>query len=210
MWFCVPGYSFLLEETIDLIEKNNDMINLCPDLCIGEVCTDGIRLEGCLGDGRGRESTWSQYQLLNCSVSVPPWSRLGQHISYWPLSLVAEMFCLVFIIPGWCNRYRLPHKGANQFMGVLALLSWMSVIVVCVYKYKILFLFNVIDYSRFLKSVFFYVTLLPCISITCAPSLPPIKERTSICKAVDTIREACCHGFQQPVTIIVVVFCIAW
>lgn len=37
----------------------------------------------------------------------------------------------------------------------------MSVIVVCVYKYKILFLFNVIDYSRFLKSVFFYVTLAP-------------------------------------------------
>lgn len=40
--------------------------------------------------------------------------------------------------------------------------------------------------------------------------LPPIKERTSICKAVDTIREVCCHGFWKPVTIIVVVFCIAW
>lgn len=37
----------------------------------------------------------------------------------------------------------------------------------------------------------------------------PIKERTSICKAVDTIREACCHGSRRPVTIIVVVFCIA-
>lgn len=36
---------------------------------------------------------------------------------------------------------------------------WMSILVVYVYKYKILFLFNVIDYSRFLKSVFFHVTL---------------------------------------------------
>lgn len=47
---------------------------------------------------------------------------------------------------------------------------WMSVIVVRVYNYKTLFLFNVIDSSRFLESVFSHVTLLPYIPITC-PSL---------------------------------------
>lgn len=74
---------------------------------------------------------------------------------------------------------------------------WMSVIVTCVYKYKILFLFNITDYSRFLKSVFFHVTLLPCILITVPlPVLPLKQERTSICKAVDTIREAVVMAFE--------------
>lgn len=59
-----------MEEPIVLIEKNNDMVNLCPDLCVGEVCTDDIRLEGCLGDGRGRESTLK-------SVSDPQLFCLG-------------------------------------------------------------------------------------------------------------------------------------
>lgn len=96
-----------------------------------------------------------------------------------------------------------------MFMGVLALLSCGCQLLSRVYKYKILFLFNVIDYSRFLKSVFFHVTPLPCI-LTVPHPPPPIKERTSICKAVDTIRESCWHGLSRPVTIIVVVFCIAW
>lgn len=50
---------------------------------------------------------------------------------------------------------------------------WVSVIVTCVYKYKILFLFNITDYSRFLKSVFFHVTLLLCILITVPLPLLP-------------------------------------
>lgn len=54
---------------------------------------------------------------------------------------------------------------------------WMSVIVTRVYNYKILFLFNVIDYSRFLKSVFFHVILLPCIPITCPPLPFPLLRK---------------------------------
>lgn len=49
---------------------------------------------------------------------------------------------------------------------------WMSVIVVCICNYKILFLFNVTDYG-FFKSVFFHVTLLPYIPITCPLSPIP-------------------------------------
>lgn len=59
-----------------------------------------------------------------------------------------------------------------------------------VYKYKILFLFNITDYSRFLKSVFFPLDPFTLHPHYCAPPNPPIKGRTSICKAVDAIREA--------------------
>lgn len=53
-------------------------------------------------------------------------------------------------------------------------------------------LFNVVGYSRFSKSVFFPCDPLP---VTCCPHPTPVKKRTSICKAVDTIREAFCNGF---------------
>lgn len=43
----------------------------------------------------------------------------------------------------------------NVYWSLGSAVMWMSVIVMCVYNYKILFLFNVTDYSRFLKSVFF-------------------------------------------------------
>lgn len=59
---------------------------------------------------------------------------------------------------------------------------WMLVIVARAYSYKILFLFNVIDYSRFLKSVFFHVTLLPCIPITCPPTLPLLRKEPAFVK----------------------------
>lgn len=58
----------------------------------------------------------------------------------------------------------------------------MSVIVTCVYKYKILFLFNITDYSRFLKSVFFHVILLPCIPITVPLPLLPLKKEPAFVK----------------------------
>lgn len=67
-----------------------------------------------------------------------------------------ETLYLTFITPGWCDGCRVPHDGTKQmFMGVLTLLSCGCQLLLRVsINYKILFLFNVIDYSRFLKSVF--------------------------------------------------------
>lgn len=98
-----------------------------------------------------------------------------------------------------------------MFMGVLALLSCGCQLLLCVSiiirLYSYLMLLTLADFWNqcFPMWPSYLTSLLPVPHF-----LSPIKERTSICQAVDTIREACCHGSWRPVTIIVVVFCIAW
>ena len=60
----------------------------------------------------------------------------------------------------------------SELPGSPTLTEITAVIVVCICNYKILFLFNVTDYG-FFKSVFFHVTLLPYIPITCPLSPVP-------------------------------------
>lgn len=151
--------------------KTVTCFTLCPDLCMGKVCP---QIEWKLGDWTRREITLksvsdSQLHFLGATLAQarPTYLLLVSFL------LVAETLYLVFITPGWCDGYTVPHKGTKQmFMRILALLTWMSVIVVCICNYKILFLFNVTDYG-FFKSVFFHVTLLPYILITCPSSLIP-------------------------------------
>lgn len=124
----------------------------CTDLgpvCVGKVCIHSISMEVCFGGLRGKEG--SQYLILSCAIAGPPWSRLGQHISHWPLSLHQEPRRSVWRFSWWCNRGRRPDVYGCLGSAVM----WMSVTVTCVYKYKVLFLFNITDYSRFFKSVFF-------------------------------------------------------
>lgn len=200
----------LWEDAVALI-ADSDPASLCPELCRGEVCAGSVRTGICLGaGGEGKYlevSIWFSAAPSRCHPG-PGWASAF----HTGLFLTSSWDTLSGISHSCGDRYRVPCQGHHT--GVYGSLDspvmWMSVFVTCVYKYKLLFLFDVTDYSRFLKSVFFHMTLLPCFLIPCVPMLPPIKERTSICKAVDTIREACCHGFWRPVTIVVVVFCIAW
>lgn len=96
-------------------------------------------------------------------------------------------------------------------MGVLALLSCGCQFLLCMSIntrfYSYLMLLTIADFWNQCFSM--WPSDLASLLLVLHP-LPPIKERTSICRAVDTIREACCHGFWRPVTILVVVFCIAW
>lgn len=85
-----------------------------------------------------------------------------------------------------------------------SMMSWLcSPVLVCV-----LFLFNVIDYSRFLKSVFsVWTSNLASCSLSC--TLYSIKKRTSVCKNRGCHQGSFLCGCWKPVTIVVGVFCTA-
>lgn len=97
-------------------------------------------------------------------------------------SLGAETLYLA--LHSWgCNRSGVPHGGTSQtFMGVLALLSCgcqlLSHVSINTRFYSYLILLT----SRFLKSVFFHVILLPCIPITVPLPLLPLKKEPAFVK----------------------------
>lgn len=147
-------------EAVDLIE-NSDVVTLCPDWCMGRVCTDHIRLAACLGDWRGRERTLksvSDSQLLSLGATL---AQAGPaHAILASCSLVADTLSGMY--HSWLGQRVQSATQGHQpdVCGSLgSAVMWMSVLVVCVYKYKILFLLSVLDYRRVLKSVFFHVTL---------------------------------------------------
>lgn len=144
-------------EAVDLIE-NSEVVTLCPDWGMGKVCTDRIRLAACMGDWRGRERTLksvSDSQLLSLGATL---AQAGPALA--SCSLVADTLSGMY--HSWLGqRVQSATRGHQpDVCGSLgSAVMWMSVLVVCVYKYKILFLLSVLDYRRVLKSVFFHVTL---------------------------------------------------
>lgn len=157
----------LLQEALDLTDPDVGMHNFFVQLyrCWIKLCS---------GDRREGKGLWSHYSL-NWPFSLPSY---GQHISYWPL-LVAETLYLAFVTTGWCDGYRVPYRGTSQ---IRLWASWLSchvdVTVARVCNYEVLFLFNVIDYSRFSKSSVFPFDFLPLhpYYLSCNPLSPLRKE----------------------------------
>lgn len=111
-----------------------------------------------VGDWRGRERTLksvSDSQLLSLGATL---AQAGPALA--SCSLVADTLSGMY--HSWLGqRVQSATRGHQpDVCGSLgSAVMWMSVLVVCVYKYKILFLLSVLDYRRVLKSVFFHVTL---------------------------------------------------
>lgn len=172
---------------------------------LAEVCAGTILVEVCLGDWRSSclESK-AGCQLLFLSATLGQTGLI--FICTKPFSGILLWMFDVAGVPQGGTYGRLGESQLGCRVDVSNCCSCLSTTAV--------FLFNVIDGSRVLKSVFLFLFFLRdpltlCLPLTCPPTptpKPPSRKEPAFVEAVDTIREACCHGFWRPVTIIVVVF----
>lgn len=162
---------------------------------LAEVCAGTILVEVCLGDWRSSCSeSRAGCQLLFLSAT------LGQTglIFICSQAIFCHLTLDVSDVAGVPQGGTYGRLGESQLGGCVDVSNCCSCL-----STTAVFLFNVIDGSRVLKSVFLFLFFLRdpltlCLPLTCPPTptpKPPSRKEPAFVEAVDTIREACCHGF---------------
>ena len=152
----------------------------CAQIC---AWVKSVQIEWKLGDWTGRESTLisvsdSQVHFLGATLA----QARPTHLLLVSFLLVAETLYLVFITPGWCDGYRVLHKGTKQiFMRILALLTCGCQLSLCVFVITRFYSYLMLLIMDFLNQCFSmwpsYLTSLLLVPYL----LSPIKKGTSIC-----------------------------